>query len=72
MQDGGRVWALGGTGSNAVSIPRGVIHVDSGTIIKEALQIGSGSVWNILDHGGEVGPLTSWMKEAQEGMEHKW
>ena len=67
MQDGGRVWALGGTGSNAVGIPRGVIHVDSGTIITEMLQIGSSSVWYILDHGGEVGGSPHIVDEGSPG-----
>ena len=67
MQDGGRVWAPGGTGSNVVSGPRGVIHVDSGTIIMETLQIGSGSVWYILDRGGEVGGSPHIVDEGSPG-----
>ena len=67
MQDGGRVWTPGGTGSNAVGVPRGVIHVYSGTIITKTLQVGSGSVQYVLDHGGEVGGSPHIMDEGGPG-----
>ena len=67
MQDGGRVWTLGGTGSNAVGVLRGVIHVYSGTIIMKMLQVGSGSVRYVLDCGGEVGGSPHIMDEGGPG-----
>ena len=67
MQDGGRVWTLGGTCSDAVGIPRGVIHGYSGTIIMKMLQVGSSSVWYVLDHGGKVGGPPHIMDEGGPG-----
>ena len=55
MQVGRGVQASCSTSSNVVGIPRRIIHIDSNTFIAETLQVGSGSVWYVLDHGGKVG-----------------
>ena len=57
VQVGRRMWSfLRSASGNAGLLPGGgVIHVDLGTFVAEALQVGSGCVQNVLDHGNKVG-----------------